>query len=197
MNLWQQSFVPEVLMGAVRTLQVNGMPLVKQEGFLLKDEHSPVIPAKPLSLLVMTLPIGLVLGLAMPLLALTRQRRASRLGYGILMLATQTLCGLGGLVLLLGWVFTDHWGLWANHNLFLSNPLCWLMLPTAIASLRKGWVPTPRTLENAGFLALLAALTVPFQLLPNAQQQWPWIAVFLPLHMGTWLSLRMLAKKVA
>lgn len=92
------------------------------------------------------------------------------------------LCGLVGLVLLLGWAFTAHEAMWANRNLLLFDPLCLLLLPGGWVLLR-GRPPSPRMralLVAVTLLALLACLPLWLQLYP--QRNGHWIALLLPIH---------------
>lgn len=190
LNLWQQSFVPEVLMHAVQKMQVDGKPLVLSEGYLLANTHSPVAPEKPLNLLLLTLPLGLLLGIALPLLAARRQQGWARSTFAAVASVFWLFCALGGLILLAVWTLTAHWVMWANYNLLLVMPLCLLLLPTAFRSFGKNWHPVRWQRQLALVIALVAVLSLPLTLLPNAQQQWQWIALFLPVHLGLALALR-------
>lgn len=192
-NVWQQSFVPEVLMHAVQKMQVNGKPLVLSEGYLLTDTRSPMAPEKPLNLLPLTLSLGLLLGIALPLLAARRQQGWARFSFAAVASLFWLFCALGGLILLAVWTLTAHWVMWANYNLLLVMPLCLLLLPTAFRSFGKNWHPARWQRQLALAIALVAVLSLPLALLPNAQQQWQWIALFLPVHLGLALALRRVA----
>lgn len=192
-NVWQQSFVPEVLMHAVQKMQVNGKPLVLSEGYLLTDTRSPMAPEKPLNLLPLTLSLGLLLGIALPLLAARRQQGWARFSFAAVASVFWLFCALGGLILLAVWTLTAHWVMWANYNLLLVMPLCLLLLPTAFRSFGKNWHPARWQRQLALAIALVAVLSLPLALLPNAQQQWQWIALFLPVHLGLALALRRVA----
>ena len=97
-TLWQRSFVPEVLMRAVRETRIGNAPLVQAEGFLLTNAQSPAIPQRPLSLLPFTLSVGLLLGLALPLLASRRQQAWARWSQASLSALWCLLCGLAGVI---------------------------------------------------------------------------------------------------
>jgi len=188
-TLWQQSFVPEVLMQALRTVQVNGQPLIAEEGYLLADQHSPVAPAAPLDLLTLTLSLGLLLGLALPLLAARRQQTWARWTFATLTTTFWLICTLAGLAMLAVWTLTEHWVMWADRNLLLALPLCALLLPAAWGSVRPHWVVSAWQKKLALLVAMAAALTLPLLLLPGAQQHGQWIALLLPIHLGMALAL--------
>lgn len=194
LTVWQQSFVPEVFMQAMRTMQVAGRPLVASEGYLLANANSPVAPAAPLNLLPLTLLPGVLLGIALPLLARRRDNRWARYGFASFTTLFWLFCLIGGSLMVAAWTLTEHWSMWANRNLLLLLPLCALLLPTALRSFRQGWRVAAWQAHLAGLIAILAALTLPLALLPMAQQQWSWIALFLPVHIGLALALRRAAR---
>lgn len=189
-TLWQRSFVPEVLMRAVRETRIGDAPLVKAEGYLLANTNSPVIPDRPLSLLPITLTSGLLLGLALPLLAMRRSRTWARWSHASLSLLWLLICSIAGLISLLAWVGTEHWVMWANRNLLLASPLALLLLPEAVASFGARWRPATVALRLSVLMVVMALLVVALQLLPDAQQQWPWLALALPAHLGLAYSWR-------
>ena len=87
-----------------------------------------------------------------------------------------------GLVLVLGWAFTEHRALWANRNALLFDPLCLLLLPGAW-SLLRGRDPSSRfrlLLPAIAGIAALALLPLWLQALP--QRNGNWIALLLPIH---------------
>ena len=97
-----------------------------------------------------------------------------------------------GLVLLLGWAFTDHQAMWANRNLLLFNPLAWLLLPGAWGLLR-GRTPSARFRALLVVVAVLAALAcLPLWLQALPQRNGHWIALLLPIHAAfAWAWARM------
>lgn len=194
LNVWQQSFVPEVFMQALRTMRIDGRPVVLQEIALLQDARSPVAPAAPLNLLPLTLAPGLLLGAALPLLAARRRNPLARYGFAGIATVLMLLCSLGGLISLAVWTLTEHWVMWANRNLLLLPPLALLLLPAAMCSFSARWQPKRWHAALAAVFAAAALLTLPLSLLPGAQQHWTWIALLLPLHLGFALALRGLLK---
>ena len=91
-------------------------------------------------------------------------------------------CGLLGLVLALGWAFTEHRALWANRNLLLFDPLCLLLLPGAWGVLR-GRAPSARFRGLLVAVATIAAFAVvPLWLQTLPQRNGHWIALLLPIH---------------
>ena len=93
-----------------------------------------------------------------------------------------SLCGLLGLVLVLGWAFTEHRAMWANRNALLFDPLCLLLLPGAWAIL-LGREPSTRFRNLLVAVAVIAALAVlPLWLQTLPQRNGHWIALLLPIH---------------
>lgn len=192
-NLWQQSFVPMVLMNAVRELNIEDArgerPLVLREGWVLQSELYPE-PAQPLAL---GLPFGLAgLLLALLLVALDAARgvAVARWSFALLASLSMLVAGLGGLVLAAVWGLTEHWVMWRNLNLLLFSPLCLLLLPVFMLSARRGW-RAPRWASLLSRLVLAGAfLALMLGLYPGPQQNLAWVALLLPLQAAIAWSLR-------
>ena len=192
-NLWQQSFVPMVLMNAVRELNIEDArgerPLVLREGWVLQSELYPE-PAQPLAL---GLPFGLAgLLLALLLVALDAARgvAVARWSFALLASLSMLVAGLGGLVLAAVWGLTEHWVMWRNLNLLLFSPLCLLLLPVFMLSARRGW-RAPRWASLLSRLVLASAfLALMLGLYPGPQQNLAWVALLLPLQAAIAWSLR-------
>lgn len=174
MSLWEQSFVPGVLMQAVATQQIDGRPLVLQSRELLPNQNSPVAPDAPLRWTSAALATGLLLGLLLAGLGHRRQR----LGFGLVATPVLLSAGLASVFMLAAWTLTDHWVMAANWNLLLCSPLAFLLLPTAWrrpgTAPRRGW----RVL-----LIWLLPLGAGLSLL-GGQQNAPWVLLWLPIHAG-------------
>lgn len=186
LDLWQQSFVPMVLMDVARQARVrladgSERPLVAEAGWLLESSlHAE--PATPPRWLVQALLLGLGSAAALILLQRARRHRGARRAFATLAVLLTLLSALGGLILLAGWLATEHWVMAANRNLLLLNPLGLLLLPTLFASRRADWQPRLRHWLLAGLIAFGACMTPLLLLLPGAQQNLPWIALWLPVH---------------
>lgn len=191
---WQQSFVPMVLMESVRSARLSAVdgssrPLLRGEarvlaGGLAEPQHPPSLLA-PMALL------GLGLAAVLLLLARFRATAAARWSLSGLALTLNLVAGLGGLVLLATWFLTDHWIMWENRNLLLFSPLCLLLLPAWVRQFRAGVVAD----AGARCISLLvvagAVLALLLLLLPGAQQNLHWIALWLPVHAAqAWILRR-------
>lgn len=184
---WQQSFVPMVLMDAVRQAQIRGAdgstrPLLQRELPVLSATRwsEPATPLRPLCLF-------LLLSLGFVALLLVLQTRSAgplrRTTAAALMTLAQLKLALIGLVLLALWTLTDHWVMWVNHNLLLFNPLTLLLLPASWRSRRSDWQAARWQWRLALLIAIGGAALLPWLLLPGAQHNPAWIAAVLPVQL--------------
>ncbi len=181
MSRWEEAFIPMRLADSLREAKnADGRPLVQSEVELLPHRVAAEPAEAPRRWLPWLL-AGLISGVLIAL-AGRRHRRATAL----FALAFWTVCGLCGALLVYLWGFSEHWAAWRNHNLLLLNPLCWALLPGAIAVLRR------RNPGRAfGVLLITMAACALFawfvQWLPFAfgyQFNQPWIALLLPIHLA-------------
>jgi hypothetical protein len=177
LSRWEQGFLPRRLADDLREARLDdGRPLVLAEQELLPQRLAAEAAEQPRRLWP-----WLLLGLALAAGVLAFGRRAPRALAGMAS-GFWLLCGLLGLVLVLGWAFTEHRALWANRNLLLLNPLCLLLLPGAWCVLR-GRDPSARFRTLLVAVATLAALALlPLWLQVQPQRNGNWIALLLPIH---------------
>ena len=199
LDLWQQSFVPMVLMDVVRQARVrhadgSERPLVAAEGWLLESQRWPE-PPQPPRWLLQALLLGLGSAALLLLLRRARGQPAARRAFAALATLLTLLAALGGLILVAGWLATEHWVMTANRNLLLLNPLGLLLLPTLFAARRADWQPGLRSGLLAGLIAFGACMTPLLLLLPGAQQNLPWIALWLPVQAA--LALCLMPRRLA
>lgn len=179
MSRWEEAYVPMRLADSLREAKnAAGRPLVQSEMQLLPHR----IAAEPAETPRRWLPwlgAGLVIAIALAFAG----RRWPRAVAG-LAVPFWLLCFVGGALLVYLWGFTEHWAAWANRNLLLLNPLCVLLIPGAIAVLRRR---TPA----AWFGWLMAAIAVGalvawfLHWLPlRLQYNQTWIALLLPVHLA-------------
>ena len=170
-NLWQQAFVPMTLMEALRVVTVGEgatrRNLVQAEHWLLQAQREP----EPASAPDFT-PWFLATGLALAALLFFWPKGGT---------VWALLAGTGGVILLLGWLCTDHWVMQANHNLLLLNPLWLLLMP---AGWQLGRRPATTWARGCAGVVGLGVLPAPLLvLLPQAQQHTQWLALLLPLNL--------------
>ncbi len=177
LSRWDQAFLPRRLADDLRQAKrADRRPLVAGEETLLPQRQAAEPPEQPRRLWP-----WLLLGLAVAGLIAVGARRAPRSVAGFA-LAFWLLCGTIGLVLALGWAFTEHRALWANRSLMLFNPLCLLLLPGGWTLLR-GRKPSPRFARMLIVVAGIAALAcLPLWLQAVPQRNGNWITLLLPVH---------------
>ena len=185
LSRWQEAFVPMRLADALRQARnSDGRPLVQSEQELLPHRIDPE-PKEFARRWWPWLLCGLVI--AAGVLAL---RNRPRLLAG-LALPFWLLCALFGGVLVFLWGFSIHYAAWANRNLLLLSPLAVLLLPGAIALLRRR-VPGRMFRIVLWLLAVQAVATLVLHWLSlQAQYNVQWIVLLLPVHMAlAWVLAR-------
>ena len=194
LSYWDESFVPMELMRHLREVQVrdeagNPQPLVARE-VQLADARIAEPPDFPSAWIWQALAIGITSALALLALARLRTRAWARVLFATIASASALVLGLGGLILIALWAFTDHISAWRNENLLLLNPLCLLLLPVWIGAFRARWRPSPFARRLAIVIATLAGLAFFIKVFPAfAQDNRLWIALLLPVHVGLALSV--------
>jgi hypothetical protein len=197
LNLWDESFVPMVLMQALRQVKVQDadgheQPLVAEDqrilpgGLVPDDPHAP--PDRRLPFLL----IGVAFAAALAGLAALRGAAGARIAFAALAAVFSLACGLGGLVLAALWTLTQHWGGWGNENLLLLDPLCLLLLPCWLGAARGRWQPGPLARRLAIGISLLAACSLLLRLAPGYwQDNLAWIGLLLPAQFAlAWAARR-------
>jgi hypothetical protein len=177
LSRWEQAFLPRRLADDLREVTLaDGRPLVRAETQLLPQRRAAEPSEQPRALWPWLM-VGLATAAAIAALASRLPRTAAGIAAGFWL-----LCGTLGLVLALGWAFTEHRALWANRNLLLLDPLCLLLLPGAWALLR-GRNPSARFRALLVVIAALATLALlPLWLQAMPQRNGHWIALLLPIH---------------
>jgi hypothetical protein len=189
---WEEMFLPISLMEALRDLEVpdesGGIrPLVAEERVLVSTTRPPEPRTLP-----MALPVFLAVGLlwAWGILWFTGPGPSAswlgRLGAAILAGGWSLVAGLGGSLLLLAWVFTDHHFWYQNLNLFQANPF---FLAVALGFLvfpfRSKLPPWSKPfVAVVGALSVLGAI---LSFLPGiGQANGEILALTLPLNLALW-----------
>ncbi len=186
MTLWEQAFVPrrlaDILAGAKNAA---GQPLVGDRQPILEHRIAPEPEARPLRWWLWGLS-GLAIAMAIAWLGGRKPRWLALVAAPFWLLSG----ALGALMLFL-WFGTAHAMGWANHNLFLLNPLAWLALPASWSMLR-GRAPGAWSKRIVVAIAACALLGV-FVRWVSAQPQanLHWIALLLPVHAAlAWVVAR-------
>ncbi len=188
---WTGAFIPARLMQELRSVHTaEGAPLVRLET-VLSPQRLPSPPASAPDLRWPLLIAGLVLGIAFVAAALLRDRYdADRWWFAIVSATYALVVGIAGVLMLALWFATDHRAAWANENLWLFNPLAWLLIP-ALWRMRKPGARASRfALAIAGLSTLLAVFALVSKLTPwFPQHNLPWILFALPAWLGLLLGL--------
>jgi hypothetical protein len=190
---WSGAFIPARLMNELRDARAaDGAPLV-QSTTLLSPQRLPSPPASPPDMRWPSLIAGLVLGAAFIASAWLRNRyEVDRWWFVVVGSSYALLAGLAGALMLVLWFGTAHRAAWANENLWLFNPLAWLLIPALLRVRRHGAAASRFGLAIAALMALLALFALVSKLMPAfPQQNLPWILFALPgwlgLAGGLWL----------
>ncbi|WP_425487998.1 DUF4105 domain-containing protein [Marilutibacter penaei] len=188
--LWGESFVPMRLASALDEVgnPATGRPLVASATALLPQRLPPEPFEAPRRWWPWAL-AGILIGAACALAGPRMPRTVAAIA-----LPFWAICGVLGALMLFIWFGTEHRFGWANRNLFLLSPLCWLLLPGGIRLLRG------RAAGRLFGLLLAAVATLPvvalfFYWLPVIpQQNLRWIVLFGPIHAGLWWAFRQSAR---
>jgi hypothetical protein len=188
---WEEMFLPEKVQARVRELKVtlpDGRvePLVVRERALYTAQGRAPEPAAPPLWIPGFLLVGALFGAVLVALATTAVDSAgARFRFSLLTVLWTLLIGIGGLLLMALWTFTDHTIAWRNENLFQFTPLSLpLVLLAPALAYRARWAARPaRAFALAALGSSILGLLV--QLLPAANQvNGEIIALLLPIHLG-------------
>ena len=189
LTYWGESFVPMELMRHVREVRIpdengNLQALVANETQLAAARIADPPEFAP-AWTWQALAIGIASALALLGLWRLRVHTLARVIFASIASTSALVLGLGGLVLIALWMFTEHISAWRNENILLLNPLCLLLLPAWIGSFRARWRPSVFA-QRLGFaIAAFACLAFFLKVFPAfAQDNRFWIALLLPLHVA-------------
>lgn len=193
---WTGAFIPARLMNELRSVRgTNSAPLVQSEK-VLSPQRLPSPPAQPPDMRWPLLIAGLLLGIAFVAAAWFREQyEIERWWFAVVGTLYALLAGIAGGLMLVLWFATAHRAAWANENLWLFNPLAWLLIP-ALLRVRKSHATCSRFgVAIAVLLTLLSLFALLSKLLPTfPQQNLPWILFALPAWLGllggVWLMRR-------
>lgn len=164
---WEEMFIPMKVRDWVREMRVPDdsgrmVPLVLSERVLYEAQRDPERLAPPMSIV----PLGIIgLLLASGLAWLGQGRRGAfgaSIGVGIVI-------GALGMVLVFLQLMTEHVAAYGNTNMFVYNPLWWILLPAMLVARRS---PGARhvVFYIATGIALLAAFGILAPFLPGLRQ---------------------------
>ncbi|WP_425497785.1 DUF4105 domain-containing protein [Lysobacter arvi] len=185
MPVWRESYVPMRLAAALREVKnTDRRPLVLQEQQILPHRLAPEPQDGPVRWWPWAL-AGVAIGIVVAMLGRARPRVVAAIALPFWILA-----GVLGALMLFLWFGTQHTYAWANANLLLLSPLCWLLIPGAVRALR-GRDPGRIFRGVLAVIALGAVVSLFVYWLPVApQRNVHWIALLLPIHLGLLQAFR-------
>ncbi|HEY4554934.1 MAG TPA: DUF4105 domain-containing protein [Lysobacter sp.] len=179
LSLWDSAFVPMRLADSLGNARnTRGTPLVQSVQPVLPHELPPEPPGRPRPWWPWAL-AGLALGIAAAVAGRSHPRRIAAAA-----LPFWALCAVAGSLMLFIWFGTEHRFGWANHNLALFSPLCWLLLPGGWSIARGRAAPRWFGWMLVAIVAVAAASLFLLWLPAFPQRNAHWIALMLPLHAG-------------
>ncbi|HEU0277503.1 MAG TPA: DUF4105 domain-containing protein [Rhodanobacteraceae bacterium] len=183
---WTGAFIPMRLEQELRGVRgSNGQPLVSAET-VLSPQRLPSPPAQAPNLRWPLLIAGVVLGVALVAAAWLRDAyTVERWWFASVASAYALLAGAAGALMLVLWLATAHRAAWANENLWLFNPIAWLLIPGLLRLRRPGAHASRLTLVAVAVSAALALIGFVLKLTSWApQHNLPWIALAVPAWLG-------------
>jgi hypothetical protein len=189
LSYWDESFVPMRFMVYLREIKVRDAtgalrPLVARESVLYAG-RLPEPPEFPPNWIWQALAVGIAIALGLIGLARLRARAWARAAFATAASLIALACGIGGILLVVLWTLTDHVAAWRNENLLLLDPLCVLLLPAWLGSLRARWQPSAFARRTSLAIAAFAGLAFFVKVFPAfPQDNRFWIALLLPIHVG-------------
>ena len=184
---WEEMFLPVQLMEHLRAVTVpdsmgRPVPLVHAEQQVQQSSRHAE-PVAPRRLMLPFLVVGMLLGLLLWQMGRSASR-AGQLMFALLGSVWSAAAGVGGIVLLGLWLFTDHVAAHENASVLLLSPLSLalaVLLPLAVRGRSAGGA----ALGSAMLVAALAALALVTLGWPALRQPNPeLIALILPVHAG-------------
>jgi len=193
---WTGAFIPARLMVELRGVHgTDGAPLV-QSATVLSPQRLPSPPAHAPDMRWPLLIAGLILGIAFFAAAWLRDAYdIERWWFAVVGTAYALLAGIAGALMLVLWFGTAHRAAWANENLWLFNPLAWLVIPALLRVRRPGAATTRLGIGVAALMALLSVFALFSKLSPAfPQHNLPWILFALPAWLGLSCGLWMMRR---
>lgn len=189
-DAWEEMFLPEKVQQRVQELEVtlpdgSRAPFVARERTLYEARGRVPEPAAPPRWIPGYLLLGSAFGAVLAGLAAAARRRTARVGFSLLVAVWSVVMGIGGLLLLGLWLFTNHSIAYNNENLFQFTPLALplVILAPALASGARWAIRPARAVAIAALASSLLGFVI--QLLPGLDQvNGEIIALLLPVHLA-------------
>lgn len=189
-SAWDEMFLPLSVRDHLRSVNVPGadgrpVPLVMNERTLFESD-AYTVRAEPPRWVVRFLLVGVVIGgLALLLGWMGTERGWARIAFAMLGTLWYLILGLGGIILLGLWGFTDHWVTYQNENVLQFNLLALPLVVLFPMALRKGGNRARVALRTAVLVALLSFAGLVLKILPMFYQvNLEIIALIVPVNLG-------------
>ena len=199
LSIWEEMFLPVRMANDLRSISIPDtagarIPIVRSEMAIFTAGRSPE-PAEPPNYLPWYVAVGILL--AGVLVALVRSAEGGHrvAFFGATAIATlwSLIAGLGGMALVIAWLFTKHHFMGRNESLLHFNPLSIalvVLVPLSLYGLRG----VRRAIKLSGFVAALSLFGFVLQGIPFFDQKnGEIIALALPLNLAVWWTVHRLS----
>jgi hypothetical protein len=191
----EEAFLPDELERQLDALSVNGQPIVKKKVLLYQAKARKKVPEVAPYWNVWLFIVSALAGLAV-LAARRRTDALSRISVGLLLALEGLTWGSLGLFLFIVGLWTDHEVAHRNENLFLLNPLTFLLLPLGLMLAFGSKRAQAGLHTTTALLAAIALIGIALKVLPNFDQaNWNLICLVVPLTLMTASAFQKNAKR--
>ncbi len=189
-SAWEEMFLPLEVRERLREVTVPGnggrpVPLVREERTVYESDVYTFRAEPPGWVPVYLLAGTLLGGLALLLARLGIGRRGARTAFTVFGVFWYLLMGVGGLILLGLWGFTDHLVARANENVLQLNLLALPLVVLLPAGIRRGGGWGRSALRASVVVAAVAVAGLLLKIFPGfGQVNLEIIALILPVYLG-------------
>ena len=195
LSVWEEMFLPVRMANSFRSVSIadsadTQIPLVRSERALFMSGRAPE-PAAPPNYFPWYVAVGILVAGA--LIALVRTAEGGNRIAFFAATAISTLwslvAGVGGIALVIVWLFTKHYFMSRNENLMHLDPLSIglaVLIPLSLYGLRG----VSRARKLSGFVAALSLFGFVLQGIPFfSQRNGEIIALALPINLAVWWTV--------
>ena len=195
LSMWQEMFLPVRMANDLRTVTIadsagNKLPLVKSETAIFTAGRSPEPSTAP-SYLPLFLGIGVLYAALMVVLVRSAEfgRRIAFFAATALATLWSLIAGAAGAALIFAWIFTKHYFMSRNENLFHLDPLSLalvILIPVSAYWSRA----SSRAVKLSGYVAAICLFGFIAQGVPLFDQKnGEVIALALPINLAVWWTV--------
>ena len=189
-SAWEEMFLPLAVRDHLRSVTVPGpngapIPLVAAE-HTLNESDAYLVRAEPPGWVPRYLAVGVLVGaLALLLGWMGTTRRWARTVFAMLGTLWYLVLGLGGVILLGLWGFTDHWVTYRNENVMQFNLFALPLVVLLPLALRRGGKSARAARRAAVVVAVVSLAGLLLKILPVFYQvNLETIALILPVNLA-------------